>query len=145
MPAPHSTVLTVQTVRRYLSANFKMTESEALEVIAAFGANTMSAFSSYLTLTSAYLILCYIIGANLTRFQVVAVSALYFFAALITTASAIGQQQAIAEIQKNSKTVLDAIPIWNMDTWNIGMGLLMGSGILMSLYFMCHTRSRGST
>ena len=105
----------------------------------------MTAFSTYITFTSGYLILCYVVGAKLTRFQAVAISLLYLFAASMCTVSAIGQQQAIAEIRKNSRTALDGLILWDMDSWNIVMALLMGLGALMSLYFMYHSRTRAGT
>ena len=58
-----------------------MTEPEALEVMAAHGANAITSFTIYVSVTFAYLAATHLVGAKLSRFQCVGISALYVFSA----------------------------------------------------------------
>jgi len=64
-----------------------MTEAEAIETLSILGANGATYFTLFTTFTFAYLTVAYFVGASLTRFQCIAVSAIYFFTASMMGAS----------------------------------------------------------
>ena len=58
-----------------------MAEAELWELIAVHAANAMSAFNIYLTVTFAYLVAAYLVGAKLSKLQTGFISGLFIFAA----------------------------------------------------------------
>jgi hypothetical protein len=62
-----------------------MTEAEIVESITSYYELVVSMMGLYLTVTSGYLIVSYMVGSKLTRSQTAMVTALYIIFALITT------------------------------------------------------------
>jgi hypothetical protein len=62
-----------------------MTEAEIVESITSYYELVVSMMGLYLTVTSGYLIVSYMVGSKLTRSQTAMVSALYVIFALITS------------------------------------------------------------
>ncbi len=58
-----------------------MTEYELIDAIASFNTSAVTALGVYLTLTSGYLVVAYLVGEKLTRSQVLIVSCLYLASA----------------------------------------------------------------
>ncbi len=58
-----------------------MAEAELWELIAVHAANAMAAFNIYLTVTFAYLVVAFFVGAKLSKLQTGLISALFIFAA----------------------------------------------------------------
>ncbi|MFT4564746.1 MAG: hypothetical protein ACI9BW_004516 [Gammaproteobacteria bacterium] len=96
-----------------------MTESEALEVIAAFTSNAISAFTVYYSYTFAYLAVCYLVGSKLSNFQTIAVSVLYFASAALAVFTVLVQQRTVDEIMGSYPTVLDQNLFWSMQGWGM--------------------------
>lgn len=117
-----------------------MTESEALEAIAAFSANAMTAFTVYISFTFAYLVTAYYAGLKLTTFQSLAVSSLY----LVGTGSAflamIAYLDTHFKIIRQVQTVLDNHPLYSAVLWIPYMTTVSVGGIIVSLYFMWSIR-----
>ena len=67
-----------------------MTEAEIVESITSYYELVVSMMGLYLTVTSGYLIVSYMVGSKLTRSQTAMVSALYIIVALMTTFGATG-------------------------------------------------------
>lgn len=117
----------------------KMNDAEAFEMALLAGSNGISAFTVYISFTFGYLVSAFLVGRKLTVSQVIIVSSLYVFSsgsallALVSSMSA----QAVAIAQSPS------YPTGTINTaefWMIYMSVLLGVGIVASLYFMWSTR-----
>ncbi len=116
-----------------------MTEAEALEVAGIYAGNAITSFTVYVTFTMAYLVASYYVGARLTSFQTIAVSALYLFASaapmlsLVTNILIYGEALTVSAIGQNA-------PLSSGIVWAVGMTSLMSIGILVSFTFMWQVR-----
>ncbi|MFT4561069.1 MAG: hypothetical protein ACI9BW_000809 [Gammaproteobacteria bacterium] len=117
-----------------------MTELEALEAIAAFTSNGISAFTIYYSFTFAYLTACYLVASKLSKFQATAVSLLYVASAAIAAFTVFGSQQTIWEIMNTYPTVMDRNKLWDFQVWSGVTGFVFAAGIVLSLYFMYDCR-----
>lgn len=117
-----------------------MTEAEAFEMMLLSASNATNAFSQYITFTFAYITAAYFVGKQLSRFQVLAASGLYLFAAVFTMGNAITDLQWA---RKTVELIGDLAPdgiASDMDFWFATAGILMSAGILVSLYSMWNVR-----
>ena len=62
-----------------------MTEAELIEAINYQFESALAVLSLYVTVTSAYLVVVFLAGPNLTKSQIVIISTLYIFVAVVTT------------------------------------------------------------
>jgi len=121
-----------------------MTEAELMELLALYMQNNMLGFSLYLTITFAYLVVAFIAGSRLSRFQAIAASALYLFAAFSTAMSTLVNLNLVNLVTAQSEALLQLNgPPTNF--WIIYMGTVMFVGIIVSLYFLFDVRRRADT
>ncbi len=121
-----------------------MSEAEVIELSIGFGANAISTFTLFISMTFAYLTLCHFVGAKLSRFQSIAISIVYVIGATAPAASAYTHMAAIQKLQSKYPSLLDSIPGFDMEPWLIWEPIGVLSIIGMSLYFMYEVR-RNST
>ena len=124
-----------------------MTEAELFETIGIFLDLSFSALEAYLTLTSAYLITAYIVGAKLTKIQLTILNSLYIVFSFITVfATSIYAYRAtnlVPELKQLRPT--DFLPGDQALSGILILSISMLIGILASLYFMFSTRRRSNT
>ena len=117
-----------------------MTEFEIGEALTSNMGIVIEALSIYLTITSAYLVVAYLVGDKLARSQVVVVSTLFIVATLTAVSAMIGHGMRIVEhSQSLAQLNPDRIYTGTMATPVI-MIFLMLSGIVASLKFMWDVR-----
>ncbi|MFT4562629.1 MAG: hypothetical protein ACI9BW_002375 [Gammaproteobacteria bacterium] len=117
-----------------------MTEAEALELIPIYVDVAVTSFSMYLTMTFGYFTVAYLVGAKLSRFQMLAISSLYLYGAGGSAVTAFIQIQAWAKIKEEYTTILDEFAFWNAEFWLISIPGLTVAGIFLGLYFMWNIR-----
>ena len=67
-----------------------MTDAELFNLIAEFNIAGMTAMALYLTAASGYLLVSYLVGANLTRLQLVVITGLFLWFSLFLTYGTVG-------------------------------------------------------
>jgi hypothetical protein len=123
-----------------------MAEAELWELIAVHAANAMSAFNIYLTVTFAYLIAAYLVGAKLSKLQAGLITGLFIFSAgsgwlamvLYLRRAAIFQDMLASESEIYASTFL-----MGGKFWSVYMAILLAFGMAVSLYFMYDIRRKG--
>lgn len=118
----------------------EMTEAEILELVAIYAANSITAFTVYISFTFAFLVTAFYVGRQLTLFQVFAISGMYIISAGSALLAEIAYLQAMFRIKAMSPNVLDEFALFNGDFWVIYMGIVLGAGMLVSLYFLWDMR-----
>ena len=117
-----------------------MTEVEAFEMAVLCASNATNAFAQYITFTFAYITAAYLVGNQLSRFQVLAATGLYLFAALFALGNSITDIQWMAKAVAHTGDLAPEGLASNMDFWFKSAGSLMVLGIIVSLYFMWNVR-----
>ena len=117
-----------------------MSEAEALELIAVWGANTITAFTVYISFTFAYLATAFVAGPKLTQFQALIASGLYVLAAGATVLAEIVWLQGMFAISEANPTVVSSLKLFAGEFWVLGMSSILSIGMLISLYFMWRVR-----
>jgi hypothetical protein len=122
-----------------------MTEAELVEALTSYHDLLFNVLSIYLTVTSGYLAVAYVVGDKLTTHQVVVISVLYLFFALVSTWGAFGYAMRGIDY-------VEPLQVLNPDQMYYGhpaaaalTALLLLGGILASLSFMWsirHPRSK---
>jgi hypothetical protein len=123
-----------------------MAEAELWELIAVHAANAMSAFNIYLTVTFAYLIAAYLVGAKLSKLQTGLITGLFIFSAgsgwlamvIYLRRAAIFQDMLASESEIYARTFL-----MGGKFWSVYMAILLAFGMAVSLYFMYDIRRKG--
>ena len=117
-----------------------MTEYELIDANISYAGEAAEAIAMYFSIVSAYLVMCYLVGAKLTRQQAVLVSGLFVLTAsylvMSITVWLTRSSEFVIELQQlnpervffNGPLLLTATP------------LLFGFGILASLKFMWDVR-----
>ncbi len=118
-----------------------MTEAEAFEITLLAGANSVTSFTVYITFTFGYLAAAFFVGKELTRSQVVIVSALYTFAALSAFLNFLSDIEFYAEALSYLPNAVSQSGLNSPFFWQIYMSILLSAGILASLYFMWSIRN----
>ena len=118
-----------------------MTEAEALALMAAWGGNSITAFTVYISFTFAFLVTAFFAGSKLTKFQALIASGLYVLASGICMLAEVTWLQGMFAISKANPTVVSDLTLWNGDFWVGYMATVLASGILISLYFMWRIRN----
>jgi len=119
-----------------------MSEVEAFEMTLLAASNATDAFAQYITFTFAYITAAYFVGNQLSRFQVLAASGLYLFAALFAFGNSVTDIQWMAKAVEHTGDLAPEGIASNTDFWFTSAGSLMMLGILISLYFMWNVRNR---
>ena len=118
-----------------------MSEAEALEFIMMACSNAIASFALYITFTTGYLTVAYFVGSVLSRFQALCASGLFAIASGAIGLSCIVQCNAFESAMATYPTLLNALPLWTAFSWQLAMSIVIGIGILMSLYFMYSIRA----
>jgi len=122
-----------------------MTEAELWELNLLAVANTLTAFSVYLTVAFAYLAASYFVGSSLSRLQAFVISCLFIFASASCIGACTAQLHRASDFQKllsSQSNEMLLMPLQNASFWATYMPFLMGTGVIVSLYFMYNTRSK---
>ena len=122
-----------------------MAEAELWELIAVHAANAMSAFNIYLTVTFAYLLAAYFVGAKLSKLQTGLISGLFIFSAgsgwlamlIYLRRTVIFQDMLASESEIYVRTFLIGGKFWS-----VYMAILLALGMAVSLYFMYDIRRK---
>lgn len=117
-----------------------MTEYELLDLIGTWKADTVSVGASFVSILFAYILVAYFAGTNLTRPQVVIVTALMLWHCSINMFQIQINQQSIIEYHELIRAEWAAPAVRNgmMLKWIIGSGGFLS--ILAALYFMWNVR-----
>ena len=117
-----------------------MTEPELVESLTAYHNLLFNVLAIYLTVTSGYLAVAYIVGAKLTSFQVLVISVLFVFFAAISTWGAFGYAMRGIDY-------VEPLRVLNPDRIYYGhpaaatlIALILTGGIFASLSFMWSIR-----
>ena len=119
-----------------------MSEAEIAELVALYWDIAVNSFTIYISFTFAYLATAYFVGANLTRFQVLAASSMYLFSAISGILSMTAAIQAWSAYKASTPTRLDEVYFLSETLWQVYIPLLTSAGVIMSLYFMYDLRRR---
>jgi hypothetical protein len=117
-----------------------MTEAEVIELSIGMGANAISSFTLFISITFAYLTLCHFLGAKLTKFQAATVSFVYLVGAGSPAVSTYGYLLAQQKLQSKYPSLMDSVLAINIDIWLIWLPVMTLCILAMSLYFMIQTR-----
>ena len=125
-----------------------MTQAELWELNFLCIANSLTAFSIYLTVVFAYLATSYFVGTKLSKLQSFVISGLFVFASLASVGACLAQLRRASEFQvllsaKSEELMLK--PLTDASFWVTYMPLMMLAGIVVSLYFMYATRGKTET
>jgi hypothetical protein len=113
-----------------------MSEAEAFEAAAAWSSSALQSFTIYISFTFAYLTVAFMVGSRLSRFQSLAGSVLYVFAALSGLMSMITDLGMLEIALKSSPSEVSDVAFASGEFWQLYMVGLMLAGIFISLYFM---------
>ena len=117
-----------------------MTESDTVELAAICAANSMTAFTIYISFTFGFLATAFFVGSRLTRFQVFAATGMYLVAAVSMGLTSLVWLQATFAAKDGNTTFLDTIPFMNGNVWVSGITIILVLGIFVSLSFMWAVR-----
>ncbi len=117
-----------------------MSEAELIEAINAVLDLQISAFMSYLTVVSAYLIAAFIVGERLTALQSAIVSTLFIFASVLVVGAIWGSGSRIAYMISDLHAFDPNHPIIYSYNFRNAMVTICGLGIFASLKFMWDVR-----
>ena len=117
-----------------------MTEAEAFEMALISAGNATNAFSQYVTFTFAYITAAYFVGNKLSRFQVLAASGLYLFAAVFAFGNAVTDLQWWTKAVEHTGELTPEGIASDTGFWITSSASLMMLGIIVSLYFMWNVR-----
>jgi hypothetical protein len=117
-----------------------MNEGDAIEAAAAAASVCFTCFTIYISFTFGFLVTAFFVGNKLTRFQVIAAMGLYVVAAGFTALAMIAWAQALFVITEAKATALDTISLIHRGYWIETLSILLGTGMIISLYFMWDVR-----
>ena len=118
-----------------------MTEYEALDLMMSLFQLMGENFSSYLTVTSGYLLVAYFVGAQLTIPQNLIFSILSIFGAAFQVWAINSDQVAVSELLTHKAGLSPLTPFQEgVATHSYAFVWLMAVGIFVSLYFMWSVR-----
>ena len=125
-----------------------MSEAEAVELIAAYLNNLAVWLSIYLSATFAYLVVAHSVGAKLSRFQTRVISSIYVITSFISWGGMFVSQLWIESLTASNPNTLPTQSLKfmiNMKFWEIVLGVLVLSGIIISLYYLHDVRRSSGT
>ena len=119
-----------------------MSEAEAIEAMSDIAINVSTFFSIFVSLTFAYLTVAYLVGRELTRFQLFIINYLYVLCTTLMGASLVTWNNAWLELYHRETTVLSDSWWIEVINWRVGAYVMLGSILVASVYFM-HDIRRG--
>ena len=120
-----------------------MSEGEAIAALTDIGETAATFFSLWVSVTFAFLTVAYFVGRSLTRFQCLAISALYIASAATFGASAQGYAEAWVKMRCRVNTVFDDVAVFaNVSFYGEAAIFILMGGTLLSLYFMYDIRRK---
>ena len=122
-----------------------MTESDAIQSLAAIGDTAGTYATLYFTATFAYVTVAYLVGAVLTRFQLVAATLVYLLSASIFGITGLIYTDAWLIIQERESTVFDEVWMIRAFSWRAGIGVMLLIISVLSVYFMFDIRRRDAS
>ncbi len=117
-----------------------MTEVEAFELALMAKANAVQTFTVYITFTFAYLAAAYFVGKKLTRFQSLAASGLYMFAAMSAVINHQSDVEFLGIALDHTGSLQPRELFSSSEFWSVYIGILSVIGIIIGLYFMWSVR-----
>ena len=117
-----------------------MTEAEALEAIGIYVSNAHASFTLYVSFVFGFLVVAYLAGAKLTKFQAVVASGTFTLAASASALSMTANLLAFKAIKHENLTALDKVAIYDGGFWVVAMSSVLWPGVLVCLYFMWDVR-----
>ena len=115
-----------------------MSEAEVIEMLNLHAANSMNAYSIFITFTFAYLTVSYFVGEKLFPQQAFIVSVLYVTSgAAFMTITILHAQSFAALVEQYPNFIYSGL--WRLP-WTLFTLLLAVGGIMASLYFMWNVR-----
>jgi hypothetical protein len=117
-----------------------MTEADLIEAIAAFNSSAQSWMGLYMSILSAYLIVAYLAGRNLTRSQMTIISICFATFAFLTAYSSVANATRILEFS-NELRELNPSRVYAVNSWIIiAVEVLLYGGVIVALKFMWDVR-----
>jgi hypothetical protein len=117
-----------------------MTEAEMLEVANGTYELMLSALSLYMSVTSGYLIVAFLVGAKLTRSQMTIISTLYIFMAGVSTYGLYGWVTRGMYFMYEVRALNETVPVQATPLVPAVLIFTLSAGIIASLKFMWDVR-----
>ena len=117
-----------------------MTHAELVEAATAYFEVAADMFSIYLTVTSGYMIVAYLVGARLTRPQVSLITALYILVSSISTYTFYGFAMRGVIYSSRQGELDPSLPIYGSPTFVMVFSILLVLGFIASVKFMWDVR-----
>lgn len=121
-----------------------LTEAELIEAATTYFGLNAEMLTLYLTATSGFLLVAYLVAPKLTRYQLATVSGLYLVFALIATYLAIGYALRGMFYIEQLRSVSPETPVFSTNVIPAALGTVLFAGIIASLLFMSHSRRLNS-
>ena len=120
-----------------------MTESEIIEAMTQYFGLVADMLTLYLTSTSGYLVVAYLIGAKITRSQLITFSSLYLIFAVVSSYLALGYGLRGLHYANRLSEMNPATPLYATPIVPAMLGISLVGGIFASLWFMWKIRRPG--
>ena len=117
-----------------------MTEADLVEAIAAFNSSAQGWIGLYISILSAYLITAYMAGLNLTRGQVIIVSAGFIAFAFLSIFGAVANSSRILEFTHELRALNPDRNFAMQKAVIVIMQVLLTAGVFVALKFMWDIR-----
>ncbi len=118
-----------------------MTEADAIAALTNIGEVAATYTGMWLSVTFGYLTVAYFLGKSLSRFQCLAISAIYAVFADIFAAVTIGFVDSFWLLRAREKTIIDEAWIFSsVPGYLEGTAFVLLAATLVSLYFMYNVR-----
>ena len=117
-----------------------MTEADLVEAIAAFNSSAQGWIGLYISILSAYLITAYMAGLNLTRGQVIIVSAGFIAFAFLSIFGAVANSTRILEFTLELRALNPDRNFAMQKAVIVIMQVLLTAGVFVALKFMWDIR-----
>ena len=121
-----------------------MSEAEAIEALSDMAINVSTFFSIFVSLTFAYLTVAYLVGKELSRFQLVIINYLYILCTVLMGASMAIWNEAWLKLHHRETTVFSGSWLLDAINWKVGAYVMLASILVASLYFMHDIRKERS-
>ena len=120
-----------------------MVEADAIAALTNIGEVAATYTGMWLSVTFGYLTVAYFLGKSLSRFQCLAISALYVVFAVIFASVTIGFVDSFWLLRAREKTIIDEAWIFSsLPGYLEGTAFVLLAATLVSLYFMYNVRQR---
>ena len=121
-----------------------MSEAEVVEAMTQYFGLVADMLTLYLTATSGYLIVAYLIGANLSRSQLITFSGLYLLFAITSTYQSLGYGMRGLHYASVLRNMNASTPLYSTAVIPALLGVALIGGIFASLWFMWDVRRRAA-